>query len=258
MHPLLKLGDFFIPTYGIMAVLGFGLALLLYIHTSKQYQIPKADVVYASIYALVGILIGAKAVYFLTKLPKALRHLDLLLEHPWTYLVSMFDGWVFYGGLIGGALAVLIYCRRYHMNVWPFADAVAPVIPFFHIFGRIGCHFAGCCYGLEYHGIVAINYPVNQLTQEIYVSRVPVQLMEALFNFILFLFLYFIVKKKRKEGVPIGIYVLSYSIMRFLFEFLRGDAQRGGFLALSTSQWISLLLVPVGIWLIKSKKKTEI
>lgn len=89
------------------------------------------------------------------------------------------------------------------------------------------------------------------------IPRVPVQLIEAGFNFILFLVLYFYVKKKPRSGRALGIYVIAYSIARFSLEFLRGDVYRGGFLWLSTSQWISLLMIPLGIWLICGKHKEK-
>ena len=144
------------------------------------------------------------------------------------------------------------------MDVWKFGDAIAPAIPFFHVFGRIGCHLAGCCYGMEYHGPFAVTFPFNEFnTESAGVSRVPTQLMEVSFNFILFLVLYFYIKNKPKPGRPLGIYLVAYSIMRFSIEFFRGDVGRGGFLLLSTSQWISLALLPVGLMLILMNVKQE-
>ena len=52
-----------------------------------------------------------------------------------------------------------------------------------------------------------------------------------------------------------GVYLIVYSIMRFCLEFVRGDAIRGGFLGLSTSQWISIVLLPLGIYLVFRKNK---
>ena len=88
------------------------------------------------------------------------------------------------------------------------------------------------------------------------VPRFPTQLVETVVNLILAVCLYFYVKKGvKKDGQPIGIYLVVYSIMRFILEFVRGDEIRGGVLSLSTSQWISLLLLPLGIYLIFRKEK---
>ncbi len=258
MHPILELGKIQIPTYGLMAVVGFGVALLVMIHISKWFQIPKYDIVYASIYGVAGIVVGAKLIYFLTTLPGVIRHIDVFFEKPIDSLEYMFGGWVFFGGLIGAMLAIYIYCRKYHLNPWSFADTIAPVIPLFHAFGRIGCHLAGCCYGTEYHGIFSVTYPDSIYTKDMAgIPRAPVQLMEAGFNCILFLVLYFYVKRKPKPGNSLGIYVIAYSIARFTLEFLRGDSYRGGLLWLSTSQWISLIILPFGIWLICAKHKEK-
>ncbi len=251
MHPILELGKIQIPTYGLMSVIGFGVSLFVMLHIAKWFHIPKEDIVYASIYSIGGIVIGAKFIFFLTKLPAVLSKIDVFFERPIETLEYMFGGWVFFGGLIGAMLGIYIYCRKYHLNPWSFADTLAPVIPLFHTFGRVGCHLAGCCYGIEYQGIFSITYPYSIYTEGFAdVPRVPVQLIEAGFNCILFLVLYFYVKRKSKPGRSLGIYLIAYSIARFTLEFLRGDYYRGRLLWLSTSQWISLLIIPLGIWII--------
>lgn len=251
MYPVLDLKFTVIPTYGLLSVIGFFFALILYIHIANWYHIPKCDVLYASIYGMTGLIIGAKFVFFLTTVPEAIAHFDLFLKHPWEFIMFMFGGWVFYGGLIGGALGIVIYCKQFHMEVMAFGDSIAPVIPFFHVFGRIGCHLAGCCYGMEFHGPLAVTFPLSKFTAEMAgIPRFPTQLVEVFFNFILFIILYTYVKRKPKHGRPLGVYLVAYTMMRFTLEFFRGDIERGGFLGLSTSQWISLVLLPIGGYLI--------
>lgn len=256
MHPILDLHFTVIPTYGIMALIGFVAAAILFTYTAKSYQIPVSDALYACIYGLVGLMIGAKLVFFITTVPKFIVNFDVFLEYPWDSLLYMFGGWVFYGGLIGGAVGVMIYCKQFHMDMWSFGDAFAPVIPFFHVFGRIGCYLAACCYGMEYDGPLAVIFPLSRYTvHSAGVLRFPTQLTEVCFNFILFIFLYFYIKKKPKPGRPLGIYLSSYGILRFTLEFFRGDMERGGILGLSTSQWISLALLPLGLVLIARQVK---
>ena len=64
-------------------------------------------------------------------------------------------------------------------------------------------------------------------------------------------------KGKRKDGSAIGIYLIVYSVMRFLLEFVRGDMIRGGVLSLSTSQWISIVLLPLGLYIVFRKNKEK-
>ncbi len=100
-------------------------------------------------------------------------------------------------------------------------------------------------------------YPHNDYVNGLgSVSRFPVQLLEALINLILFIILFLYAKKPRKDGSLLGIYLICYSLLRFSLEFLRGDVERGILLGISTSQWISLLLIPAGIFLLKKNPLT--
>ena len=102
-------------------------------------------------------------------------------------------------------------------------------------FGRIGCLMGGCCYGIKYDGPLHIVMSDN-------IARFPVQLVETLLLFMLAAFLIF-KKTHSKNSSTIIYYLTIYPSMRFLLEFLRGDRIRGIFLGLSTSQWISLLIL---------------
>lgn len=114
----------------------------------------------------------------------------------------------------------------------------------------------GCCYGIEYHGKFAIHFPDNEFVSDLSaVPRFPVQLLEALINFILFIVLILIARKIHKSYSMFGLYLICYAIIRFSLEFLRGDVERGIVLGVSTSQWISLLLLPIGFYLILKKIK---
>lgn len=259
MLPYIEIFGFPLPMYGVMAVVGFVLAVILAMSLAKRYDLPPSDVLFASIYCAIGVVVGAKLLYFITKLPEFIKNFQVFLDNPFGVLVYVFGGFVFYGGLIGGALGVIIYCKQFKMSVKPFMNVAAPAIPLMHGIGRIGCLCAGCCYGMEYDGIFAITYPENEFTKDMSgVSRFPTPLVEVAVNMILFVFLYFYVRKeKRKEGKALGIYLIVYSIMRFILEFVRGDLVRGGFLGLSTSQWISIALLPLGIYLLFNKKNSS-
>ena len=86
----------------------------------------------------------------------------------------------------------------------------------------------------------------------------PVQLMEAGLNFIFFgIMIYLFRKKEIRGGRLMGIYLLYYSLARFVLELLRGDKIRGSVGLFSTSQLISVMLVPVGIVLVTGKLAKE-
>lgn len=252
-----------IPLYATIFIIGFFIAVYLARKMAPRLGGTKEDVTYAAAYAAIGILIGAKLMYFFTKLPNIITKFDsyliLFKEAPLQALEYIFGGLVFYGGLLGGIMGVLIYCKQYKVPYQPLLDIFAPLIPFVHGFGRLGCFCSGCCYGIEYHGIFCIQFPYNaQIPELSEVPRVPVQLIEAGFNFIVFGILYYIANKRTcKRGRLMGVYLIYYTIVRFFLEMLRGDKIRGGVGILSTSQLISIVLIPIGIYLLTGRMKEE-
>jgi phosphatidylglycerol:prolipoprotein diacylglycerol transferase len=191
----------------------------------------------------------------------------------------LFGGQVFYGGLFGGMAAGFIYGRRKFRKAMPvICDMVTPVIPFFHFFGRLGCFGAGCCYGIEYSP--GITFSRALIPEANFVSRLPVQLIEAGFNLLLFLLLSYISRvvffpelqrpastgriKNRPSvlrnfhltGKLLFLYLILYPAGRFVLEFFRGDEYRGFWGPLSTSQWISLFVITAAVTgLILPRKK---
>lgn len=267
MHPYLEIGSFKLPLYTTLFLAAFAIAVTVARKISYRYGVYKDDVLYASIYGILGLFVGAKLFYFISKLPLIIRNFDVYMEYIKTdFFGAMnysFGGLVFYGGLIGMIMGMYIYCRQYKVEFVPFADILAPLIPGVHGVGRIGCFFAGCCYGKEYHGFGSVRFPENEMIKELDdVPRIPVQLIEAFLNFImcgvLFCLMY---KVKMKTGQLMGIYIIYYSIIRIIMEFMRGDEIRGDIAGISTSQIISIILFPIGVYLackgiIKGKKKT--
>ena len=96
-------------------------------------------------------------------------------------------------------------------------DILAVCIPLFHSIARIGCFFGGCCFGLESHGHIAINYTTTVFNEAITAYRIPTQLIEAAFNFCLFLYLLHLFRDEYWESKKIlRRYLLLYSIGRFV------------------------------------------
>lgn len=140
-------------------------------------------------------------------------------------------GLVFYGGLIFSLVFSLIFFN-YRPTLKELYVQFIPGLALAHGVGRIGCFLAGCCFGEISHSWLAVHINGEE--------RYPVQLMEASLLLTLGLFLHL---KKRELGRHILVlYIIIYSIIRFLLEYLRGDEIRGGFAQFSTSQWISIVL----------------
>lgn len=251
MHPYIYIGTLELPVYGMIIILSFIAGLFICSSLGRLYGIEAKYVLCSGTFVAAGLLTGSKLLYCITKLPSFIADYSSIyssrtLTDNAGYL---FGGYVFYGGLIGAAAGLLIYCRIFRFDKGSMLNILTPLIPFAHSFGRIGCFFGGCCYGREYHGLFAVQFPYNPLSPELHlVPRFPVQPLEAFINFILFIILFSYTRKKVPlHGFTLGLYLICYSVVRFALEFLRGDAIRGFVLGLSTSQWISLLLLPAGI-----------
>ena len=272
MLPSIDIGIMELPLYGTVFLVGFAISMFIIVKLAKRYGLNKDDVFTAAVYGAIGLLIGAKAFYFFTKIPWIVKNFDKFINNMKLDFTGgldyMFGGMVFYGGLIGFCLGVWRYCARFKVRVFDIADLYTPFLPLAHGFGRIGCFLAGCCYGVEYHGPLAVQFPHSDINPELgAVTRFPVQLAEALLNFICFGVLLFILKKnadrpagtrKIKQGQLLGIYLTYYLIVRTILEFFRGDSIRGNVGFLSTSQLISILLIPVAIFFIIAKGRKEL
>lgn len=251
-----------IPSYATVAVIGGLLSLCMALHAGRKYCIRQTDILCASGYGLLGMLIGAKLFYVIPFIPELISD---VFHHGVSHvkIQEIFAGYVFYGGLLGIMCGIYCYTRWMKMPFLLFGDILALIIPLFHGIGRIGCFLAGCCYGIEYHGMFAVRFPENPYEPGIeLVERFPVQLLESGCNFALFIFLYQYYRKgNHGTGVILGLYLMIYPAIRFLTEVLRGDEVRGvwqiGSLEVSFSQIISLILLPAGIYLYYNAKKNN-
>lgn len=236
-----QIGTFFIPYYGFFIVLGVIAASVVGIFQTRLARKDYNDfIILAGLVALGGI-VGAKILYLIVSLDK----IDFSRITDYQYLSSIMNGgFVFYGGLIGGLLA-LIPCRKIiGPSVSSYADICIPCIPLMHGFGRLGCSAVGCCYGMAYNGIFSITYQDSLLAPN-HIELFPVQAAEACCNFVIAAILLWYIDINKKHPVnSICLYLLLYGPTRFILEFARSDNQERGFYGVfSTSQWISLFLI---------------
>lgn len=165
------------------------------------------------------------------------------------------EGFTFLGGLIGGTISFLIiyniFKNKYKEKLSDIISILPCSILIAHAFGRIGCFFAGCCYGNTTNSIFGIQFP--GLTEKV----LPTQLFEAIFLFILFAVCSYLYLKNNNKNNLI-IYTISYGTFRFLIEFLRGDDRGMLFNTfLSPSQIWSIILILIGIILIFFNKNIK-
>ncbi len=257
MFPYFELFGRVIGLYPIMALIGAFAAGLYTIREGKKRGLDANDTIEALLIICVGILVGGHLLYALTnaaRFPAFFANLDQIrsFEDFINAITPILGGQVFYGGLFGGLAAGVIYGRRKKLNARLYSDILASAAPLFHAFGRIGCFLGGCCYGVE--SSVGFTFRRALIPEANFVSRFPVQLLEALFNFALCFMFNRLLQKGALRGHLFALYLFVYACGRFLLEFLRGDALRGAFLGVSTSQWISaIVILSAALYFIKFK-----
>lgn len=229
---------------------------------AKKNKLDDNDTILLLLVSSIGVVSGGALLYGITNYSTAIyifSNLQLITDFN-TFIqavMAIFGGSVFYGGLLGGLFAAWLYLKATKRDIELYMWMLAPIIPFFHFFGRIGCFLSGCCYGIESSiGFVYNHSPIPQANG---VVRFPVQLVEAAFNLLLFFLLTYLQKNSKFKKYLIHIYLLCYAVFRFIIEFFRGDDYRGVFLGISTSQLISIGLVLASSLLIYKKyRKAEV
>lgn len=246
MYPrLFEFGPITVYSYGLLLALAYLGGLQLALVRGRQRGLDPTRVMDLGIWIIVSALVGAKALLLIVEWPK-------FAENPRELLSLLQSGGVFYGGLILAVAVAFWYMWRHQMPLWTVCDTFAPGIAFGHVVGRLGCFMAGCCYGIETHVPWAITFtdpfayanagtPLN-------VPLHPTQLYEAGAELLILVLLLATEKRGRPfAGRTFWTYMLLYGISRFVVEIYRGDPRGVVFGTLSTSQFISVLLVPLSL-----------
>ena len=242
-----------ITFYSIFSLVGIGLGITVAVLRCKRLGQDRMDLFFAALYGILGLLVGAKVLYLITIIPYFPQIVAAVRQDANFLLMLFTSGFVWYGGLLGFIGGVYIYCRQYKLHFLPMIDTMVVSVPLAHAFGRLGCLAEGCCYGCVYDGPGHIVFQESKIAPN-GVPLFPSQPLEAICNLILFFVLLFYGRKTRPTGRITGIYLCAYAVIRFVLEFWRGDGERGLFLGISTSQLISILLLPIGLMLIFSNR----
>jgi len=230
-----------IPMYGVLSASGMLAAFVLLALTRKYTRFSEDHVLSVIIWAVISGFLGAKILYWLVEWKQVVADPAFLLH-------TLREGFVFYGSLIGGLIGVGIYAARKKLPFFAFTDLTIPGLVLGQAFGRVGCHFAGCCYGMECETPISVVFPAG-CAAPAGIPLLPTQLMEAVFLALLTILLVVLLKKKKPFGTVSGWYMVLYGAWRFTIEFFRSD-ERGFVGALSTSQFISIFVFAGGAMLL--------
>jgi len=260
MYPrLLELGPITLYSYGVLLAAAYLLGLKLAMSRARSAGLDSTRIMDLGIYIIVSALVGAKAMLLIVDF-------DFFSSNPWQLLNLLRSGGVFYGGLILAVVTAFWYMSKHHLPLWKTSDMFAPGIALGHVIGRFGCLFAGCCYGLPTELPWSITFTdtfaSSNVGTPLGIPLHPTQLYEAGAELIILLFL--LTTEKRGQAFPgrtFWGYLLLYGISRFIIEFFRGDDRGIVMEVFSTSQFVSVLLIPLStimlIWLMRRNKSKK-
>jgi len=252
---------------GPFAFTGFGIAVLLAFVVAQlvgQRELarrghdpqPVGDMIFA---AVIGGLLGAKLYYVIV-----LRNYDALFTR---------GGFVFWGGLIGGIIAVLLVILKKGIPVWRIFDVGGPAVAAAYAVGRTGCWAVGDDYGRPWNGFLAVQFPegappstVSIMSRDFgvrfppgtppeqVVAVHPTQLYEVSMALVMFGVLWRLRDHKHAEGWLFGVYCVLAGIERFIVEFFRAKDDRiGG--GLTYAQLIAIAFVVLGFGIMYWKRR---
>jgi phosphatidylglycerol:prolipoprotein diacylglycerol transferase len=255
MHPILfEVGDWPVYSYGVLLAIAYLAALQFAVVRARRVGLDGTRIMDLGIYLIIAALIGAKLMLVAVDF-------DYFRRQPRELLSLVRAGGVFYGGLLAALGAAIVLVRRYALPLWTTADLFAPGIALGHVIGRFGCLLAGCCYGKPTHVPWAVTFtsPDAQLNvgTPLDVPLHPTQLYDAGAELVILALLLATERRGRPfAGRTFWLYMLLYGVSRFIIEFFRGD-DRGMYGPLSTSQWVSLVVVPLAVfmWIRLSRSK---
>mgnify|MGYP000952177874 CR=1 FL=1 len=235
MRPILfEIGNLSIYSYGFFVALGIAVATLWMIYQSKKWNKTPDIVLDCVLIAVISGVIGARLFYVF------LYEADYYLDHPLEILFIQQGGLAFYGGLLTGLLAVVLYLLIRRIPVLSFLDFAAPATALGYVIARFGCFMNGCCYGMATTLPWGVVFPaVDGLT------RHPTQIYSMLAGLLIFIILVWKSQKGiRFPGQLFSLFLILYGLFRSVIELFRENTELAG--GPSEASLVALLLSVMG------------
>jgi len=245
MHPtLFRLGQLTIHTYGVLIAIGFLAGIWVATREARRHDQDPEVVLDLAFYIIAAAIIGSRAFYVAV-------NWDLFRDHPIDIVKIWRGGLVFYGGLLAGIPTVLYYLRRHGLRPWLMADVLSPALALGQSFGRLGCFFAGCCYGQLAGHWPSVTFTNPETLAPQGMPLHPTQLYDSALMLAIFGVLMLARRWRRFEGQQFWTYLLLFTPERIFLEELRADTHKtlfGG--TLSLTQLISLVFFAVAAFML--------
>lgn len=251
MHPeLFTLGPLHLRSYGLMLAVAFLVGTWLALREARRRGLDEDHMVTVILVALVGAILGARALY-------VLEHVDEFRREWGSALALWQGGLTLYGGIVLGTVAGLLTARRYRMPMWEVADATTPALALGTMFGRVGCYLNGCCYGRPTRLPWGVTFPSDSYAGLEFGNAAvhPSQLYFALAGLFLFGLTTALRSRLRVPGTLFWTFVVLFALIRIPLDFTRAYepgallAGAGG-VAFTESQLTSVALALFGALMI--------
>ena len=246
---ILRLGFLNIYWYSCLIVLGLLLGLILVFKLSPRFKIKKELLENLFFYLVISGFLGARLYHVLSELP-------YYLNHPWQVFAIWQGGLGIYGAIVVGCLVLFWFGRKNKINFLSLTDLLAPSLILGQAIGRWGNYFNQEIFGKPTDLPWGIPIQIGSRPLEFLSNQYfhPTFLYESIWNFLIFLFLIFVlIKISPKPGRIFSLYLIFYSLGRFFFEFLRIDVQPTLF-NMRLAQIVSLLVFLFGFYLLIKKR----
>lgn len=240
-----------IQYYGLIIAIAMVLAVIVVCSLCKKRGLKIDDILLLALYAIPIAIVGARAFYIIFE----------TTGYTFLQMIAIWNGGlVLYGAIIGGVIGAGLYCLIHKKSFLIVGDVACVGLILGQGIGRIGCYFAGCCYGIKVTNENLMWFPFSTQIDGVWHLSTP--FYECFFDLILFAILLIMIYKIKTQGIVLSTYFMGYGIIRFCLEFLRGDdVWTMG--SLRVSQYISLIAIVVGLALlitilVLKKKKPQL
>jgi phosphatidylglycerol:prolipoprotein diacylglycerol transferase len=270
--------EFGLHAYGFLVGLGFAVAIIRLWRVGRRMGMDGGRLLDLAFWCLVTGVLGSRLAFVILN---ARAFVDACTDGTGMAAGARFSGcfaalrfWegglVFYGGVIASGAVMLWFCRRERWSFWTLGDLAAPSLALGHVFGRLGCFLAGCCFGAPCQAPWAASFPSGSVAfDELQADGAlaagarhtpplhPTQLYEAAGELLLFGILLWLQgrwsrleprtgERAVRPGALLLTYAAGYAALRFLVEIFRGDAARGFVATWHAPALARLLGLPAG------------
>jgi phosphatidylglycerol---prolipoprotein diacylglyceryl transferase len=227
----ISLGPILLRWNGLLIMIGVAFAGMFATYEAKRRNYDPEIILDLVVPVMIWGTIGARLWHVFTPPLSSVQlglTTDYYLSHPLDLLALWVGGLGFPGALIGGVIALYLFCRIYEFKFWELADILAPAIALGQAIGRLGNYFNQELYGLPTAAAWKIFIsPEHRLAGyeavEFYHPLFAYESILSLLNLVLILWVSRRFVERLRTGDLFLLYLFNASIIRFLLEFLRLD-----------------------------------